>query len=130
MEPSFSTLRNPPGDALSAASIGIAPILWGNVDLADLRHATTSEATTSEAILEKIARIVYHGTQRGTWFREGAALCPALKAMYLQPAEVCVTIPAMIDGRDTSWPSSSESAAVGRRVLASAGGRLGTARVA
>ena len=47
------TLRRP-GDALPGASIGTVPILWNNVDLAELRHGT--DAMT---ILDEIARTGY-----------------------------------------------------------------------
>ena len=60
-----SALRRP-GDALPRASIGTVPILWNNVDLADLRHGT--DAPT---ILDEIARTGYEGTQLGIGFPGG-----------------------------------------------------------
>lgn len=97
MDPSLSSLLRRrlrrPGDALPAASIGTVPILWNNVDLADLRHGTTADT-----ILDEIARIGYDGTQLGFGFQEGQALRAALSARDLRLAEVYVSIPAMIDG--------------------------------
>ena len=54
-----ATLRRP-GDRLEASPIGTVPILWNNVDLADLRHGT--DATT---ILDEMARLGFDGTQLG-----------------------------------------------------------------
>ena len=52
MEPSFSDLLRRrlrrPGDALSAASVGIVPTPWNNVDLADLGHGTTAHSILDE----------------------------------------------------------------------------------
>jgi len=87
-----STLRRP-GDALPAASIGTVPILWNNVDLADLRHGT--DALT---ILDEIARTGYEGTQLGIGFPEGETLHEALAARGLRLAEVYLSIPATVDG--------------------------------
>ena len=58
--PDLRTALRRPGDALPRASIGTVPILWNNVDLADLRHGT--DAST---ILDEIARTGFEGTQLG-----------------------------------------------------------------
>ena len=87
-----STLRRP-GDALSGASIGTVPILWNNVDLADLRHGT--DAAT---ILDEIARTGYEGTQLGIGFPDGEGLRDALAGRRLRLAEVYLSIPATVDG--------------------------------
>jgi inosose dehydratase len=81
------------GDALPRASIGTVPILWNNVDLAELRHGT--DAPT---ILDEIARTGYEGTQLGIGFPEGRALRDALADRGLRLAEVYVSIPATVDG--------------------------------
>ena len=110
-----STLRRP-GDALPGASIGTVPILWNNVDLADLRHGT--DALT---ILDEIARTGYEGTQLGIGFPEGEALHEALAARRLRLAEVYLSIPATVDG------PTREAMAIGRervRLLRDGGGEV------
>ena len=110
-----STLRRP-GDALPGASIGTVPILWNNVDLADLRHGT--DALT---ILDEIARTGYEGTQLGIGFPEGEALHEALAARRLRLAEVYLSIPATVDG------PTSDALAIGRervRLLRDGGGEV------
>jgi inosose dehydratase len=110
-----SALRRP-GDALPGASIGTVPILWNNVDLADLRHGT--DALT---ILDEIARTGYEGTQLGIGFPEGEALRDALTARGLRLAEVYVSIPATVDG------PTGDAMAIGRerlRLLHDGGGEV------
>lgn len=82
-----------PGDALPRASIGTVPILWNNVDLADL--APTVDPPT---VLDEIARTGYEGTQEGRGFPRGAALREMLAARDLRLAEVYVSIPCSSDG--------------------------------
>ena len=91
--PDLRTSLRRPGDALARASIGTVPILWNNVDLADLRHGT--DAPT---ILDEIARTGYEGTQLGIGFPEGEALRDALAEHHLRLAEVYLSIPATADG--------------------------------
>ncbi len=93
------TLRRP-GDALPRASIGTVPILWNNVDLAELRHGT-DPAT----ILDEMARTGYEGTQLGIGFPEGTDLRDALAARRLRLAEVYLSIPATVDGPTPDAPS-------------------------
>ncbi|MEO8437841.1 MAG: sugar phosphate isomerase/epimerase [Chloroflexota bacterium] len=93
------TLRRP-GDALPRASIGGVPILWNNVDLADLRLGT-DPAT----ILDEIARTGYEGTQLGIGFPEGAELRDALAGRRLRLAEVYLSIPATVDGPTPDAPA-------------------------
>jgi len=110
-----ATLRRP-GDALPRASIGTVPILWNNVDLADLRHGT--DATT---ILDEIARIGYEGTQLGIGFPDGETLRAALAERRLGLAEVYLSIPATVDG------PTAEAMAIGReraRLLHDGGGEV------
>lgn len=110
-----STLRRP-GDGLPRASIGTVPILWNNVDLADLRHWT--DALT---ILDEIARTGYEGTQLGIGFPEGQALRDTLAERHLRLAEVYLSIPATVDG------PTSDAIAIGRerlRLLQEGGGEV------
>lgn len=83
----------PPSGALAAAPIGAVPILWNNVDLADLRHGT--DAST---ILDEIARIGYDGCQLGIGFPEGAELRDALAERNLRLAEVYASLPTSAEG--------------------------------
>jgi inosose dehydratase len=78
---------------LSGASIGTVPILWNNVDIAELRHGTDAEA-----ILDDIARTGYDGCQLGLGFPEGETLRATLAARELRLAEVYASIPATLDG--------------------------------
>jgi inosose dehydratase len=82
-----------PDDALPRASIGTVPILWNNVDVAELRHGT--DAAT---ILDEIARLGYEGTQFGIGFPEGDELAADLRRRNLRLAEVYVSLPATVDG--------------------------------
>ena len=110
-----ATLRQP-GDVLPGASIGTVPILWNNVDLADLRYGT--DAST---ILDEIARTGYEGTQLGIGFPEGEALRHALIERRLRLAEVYLSIPATVDG------PTPDAMAIGReraRLLHEGGGEV------
>ena len=94
-----TTLRRS-GDALPGSSIGIVPILWNNVDLADLRLGTDALS-----ILDEVARTGYEGVQLGIGFPEGAALGEALGGRQLRLAEVYCSIPATVDGPTTAAPA-------------------------
>ena len=85
------TLRRA-GDALPLAAIGTVPILWNNVDVAELRHGTDGLT-----ILDEVARTGYEGTQLGIGFPEGEALHEALAARHLRLAEVYLSIPATVE---------------------------------
>jgi inosose dehydratase len=114
--PDLRTSLRRPGDTLPGASIGTVPILWNNVDLADLRHGT--DAST---ILDEIARTGFEGTQLGIGFPEGEALRDALAERRLRLAEVFLSIPATVDGPTT------EAMAIGReraRLLDDGGGEV------
>jgi inosose dehydratase len=78
---------------LARASVGTVPILWNNVDFAELRLGTTAEA-----ILDDIARTGYDGCQLGLGFPEGDLLRSTLAARELRLAEVYASIPATVDG--------------------------------
>jgi inosose dehydratase len=82
-----------PGDALTDCPIGTVPILWNNVDLADLRAITSADS-----VLDEIARVGYEGTQSGNGFPEGDALRTALRDRDLRLAEVYASIPCTVDG--------------------------------
>lgn len=81
------------GGPLATARIGTVPILWNNVDIAELRLGTTADA-----ILDDIARTGYDGTQLGLGFPEGQVLRLALAARELALAEVYASITATVDG--------------------------------
>lgn len=103
-----------PGDALSTCPIGTVPILWNNVDVAELRLDT--DAST---VLDEIARTGYEGTQLGMGFPEGHELRDALAGRGLRLAEVYVSLPATVDG------PSDDALAIGRerlRLLEAGGG--------
>jgi inosose dehydratase len=113
-QPDLRSALRRPGDALPGASIGTVPILWNNVDVADLRHGT--DALT---ILDEIARTGYEGTQLGIGFPQGEALHEALAARGLRLAEVYLSIPATVDG------PTSDGMVIGRervRLLRDGGG--------
>jgi inosose dehydratase len=78
---------------LAGAPIGTVPILWNNVDFAELRLGTRADA-----ILDDIARVGYDGCQLGLGFPEGEALRSTLAARELRLAEVYASIPTTIDG--------------------------------
>ena len=114
--PDLRTVLRRPGDALPRASIGAVPILWNNVDLAELRLGT--DAST---ILDEMARIGYEGTQFGIGYPEGEALRDALGERGLRLAEVYVSLPATVDG------PTPDAIAVGReraRLLHDGGGEV------
>jgi len=81
------------GGPLGRASIGTVPILWNNVDIAELRLGT--DAAT---ILDDIARTGYVGCQLGLGFPEGDDLRLALASRDLRLAEVYASIPATVEG--------------------------------
>jgi inosose dehydratase len=78
---------------LAGASVGTVPILWNNVDIAELR-----QGTDAEEILDDIARTGYDGCQLGLGFPEGDALRATLAARELRLAEVYASIQATADG--------------------------------
>ena len=104
------------GGPLADASIGAVPILWNNVDVAELRLGTDAET-----ILDAIARTGYDGCQLGLGFPEGAALSGVLAARELRLAEVYASIPATPDG-----PTAGALAAIRERLrlLTAAGGEV------
>jgi inosose dehydratase len=81
------------GGPLGGARIGTVPILWNNVDVAELRLGTPAAT-----ILDDIARTGYDGTQLGLGFPEGDELRATLAARDLRLAEVYASIPGTVDG--------------------------------
>jgi inosose dehydratase len=78
---------------LAKARIGTVPILWNNVDIAELRLGTDADT-----ILDDITRTGYDGCQLGLGFPDGEALRATLAARELRLAEVYASIPATVDG--------------------------------
>lgn len=101
---------------LGTCPIGTVPILWNNVDIAELRLGTSAEP-----ILDDIARTGYDGTQLGLGFPEGDELRAMLAARDLRLAEVYASIPATVDG-----PTATALAEVRERLrlLVAGGGEV------
>lgn len=91
--PDVRALLRRPDDALPRSSIGIAPLLWNDVD-----GARPDMATDASTILDEIARLGYEGTQFRDGFPEGAALRDELARRSLRLAEVYVPLPVTVDG--------------------------------
>ncbi|HYM53600.1 MAG TPA: sugar phosphate isomerase/epimerase [Candidatus Dormibacteraeota bacterium] len=91
---SMSSLRlRTPGEALSAAPIGVVPILWNNADLPDL-----APPVSADDLLDEIARLGFDGMQLGVGFRAGDALRDALAGRGLRLAEAYVEVPCQAEG--------------------------------
>ena len=73
---------------LSAAPIGVVPILWNNADLPEL-----TRAVPYSQVLDEIARLGYEGTQLGVGFPRGAELVGELARRGLRLAEVYTALP-------------------------------------
>jgi inosose dehydratase len=101
-------------DALPRASIGTAPLLWRNVEL-----AAGHEPTDAVTVLDEIARLGYEGTQLGVDFPEGATLREALDVRGLRLAEVYAAIPTTVDG---PRPGAMDAALERLRLLEAGGG--------
>lgn len=101
---------------LPRAPIGIVPIVWNNVDLADLAPEVPASVVLDEAV-----RLGYEGVQFGRGFPEGAALGAALGERGLRLAEVYAELPVTEDG------PSDDALDIGRERLAilhAAGGEV------
>lgn len=101
---------------LPKARIGIAPILWNNVDLADL-----APETPAATILDAVVALGFEGIQFGRGFPEGEALSDVLAERGLALAEVYAELPCTPDG------PSDDALEIGRRRLAllhAAGGEV------
>ena len=82
------------GRALADVSVGVVPIVWNNVDLAE-----GSRLVPAVAVLDEVARLGYDGCQFGRGFPRGAALRTALEGRGLRLAEVYVALP--LPGRES-----------------------------
>ncbi len=98
--PDLRTSLRRAADALPGTSIGTVPILWNNVDLADLRLGTDAFS-----ILDEVARTGFDGVQLGIGFPEGSELRDALEERQLRLAEVYVSLPATVDGPTAEAPA-------------------------
>ncbi len=85
------------GGPLGGLPIGTVPILWNNVDVAELRLGMSAGT-----VLDDIARTGYDGTQFGLGFPEGEGLVGALAERDLRLAEVYASIAATVDGPTAS----------------------------
>jgi inosose dehydratase len=112
-----TSLRRPrSGEPLADSPIGVVPIIWNNVDLAD--HAPRVAA---EEVLDEIARLGYAGTQLGLGFPKGSTLRAGLERRGLRLAEVYAALPC-----DRRGPTDA-ALDVGRRhlgELSAAGGEV------
>jgi inosose dehydratase len=77
-----------PGGVLADSPVGAVPILWNNVDVAELRSGSDPDS-----ILDEIARLGYDGCQFGLGFPTGAALRTGLARRGLALAEVYASLP-------------------------------------
>jgi inosose dehydratase len=75
--------------SLAGAPIGCVPIVWNNADLLDL-----APATSSDTVLDELARIGFAGTQFGRGFPDGAELREALAKRRLRYAELYSALPS------------------------------------
>ncbi len=104
------------GGPLAGVSVGTVPILWNNLDIAELRLGTGPDA-----VLDDIARTGYDGTQLGLGFPEGQTLRLGLAARELRLAEVYASIPATIDGPTAEAPAEVRERL---RLLVAGGGEV------
>ena len=101
---------------LPGARLGVVPILWNNVDLADL-----APPTPIETILDVAVALGYEGVQFGRGFPEAAALRTTLATRGLVLAELYAELPCTPDG------PADDALAIGRARLAllhAAGGEV------
>lgn len=105
-----------PGGVLSDSPVGTVPILWNNVDVAELRSGSDPDA-----ILDEIARLGYDGCQFGLGFPTGGALRTGLARRDLRLAEVYVSLPCEVDG---PVPDALELGRERLAILHDAGGEI------
>jgi len=101
---------------LARSPIGVVPILWNNVDLADL-----APRLPAGVVLDEAARLGFQGIQDGIGFPRGSALRRELTRRGLRLAETYAAIPCGPDG------PSPDAIRVGRARLANlhrAGGEV------
>jgi inosose dehydratase len=81
--------------SLERASIGVVPIVWNNVDLAE-----GQSLVPAETVLDEVVRLGYEGCQFGRGFPSGDELSRALEDRRLRLAEVYVALPFPASERD------------------------------
>jgi inosose dehydratase len=101
-----SVRRRAADEPLSAAPIGVVPIVWNNADLPE--HAPLVAA---DDLLDEIARLGFDGMQSGVGFPAGRALRDALAVHGLRLAEAYVEMPCQVAG------PTEEALEIGRRRL-------------
>jgi inosose dehydratase len=87
--------RAPAGKGLDGVSVGVVPIVWNNVDLAE-----DAALVPPEAVLDEIARLGYEGCQFGRGFPRGNALRTMLTERSLRLAEVYLALPLTATSSD------------------------------
>jgi inosose dehydratase len=111
-----SLRRRAPGEELSAAPIGVVPIVWNNADLPEL-----APPLAADDLLHEVARLGFAGTQLGVGFPADDALRDALAAHGLRLAEAYVELPCHAEG------PTATAVEIGRQRLAelhAAGGEV------
>jgi inosose dehydratase len=83
------------GEGLEGAAVGVVPIVWNNVDLAE-----DAALVPPETVLDEVARLGYQGCQFGRGFPTGNALRALLAERSLRLAEVYVALPPVASSRD------------------------------
>jgi len=111
-----SLRRRAPDEVLSAAPIGIVPIVWNNADLPGL-----GPPVAADDLLDEIARLGFDGIQLGVGFPAGNTLRDAVATHGLRLAEAYVEVPCHAEG------PAEAALEIGRRRLAelhAAGGEV------
>jgi inosose dehydratase len=117
--PSPSAIRarlRRPGGALPDSPIGSVPIVWNNVDVADLRNGPDAIS-----ILDEMARLGYDGCQFGLGFPTGDGLRTELARRGLRLAEVYASLDCDVDGPP---PDALEAARERLAIMHEAGGEV------
>lgn len=92
---------------LARASLGVVPIVWNNVDVADL-----ADPVPADVILDEAVRLGFDGVQDGLGFPAPADLAAGLRRRGLRLAEAYVALPCTPDG------PTAEALSLGRDRLA------------
>jgi inosose dehydratase len=111
-----SLRRREPDEPLSAAPIGVVPIVWNNADLPKL-----APRVSAKDLFDEIGRLGFDGVQFGVGFPADDALRGALAAHRLRLAEAYVELPCHAEG------PTETALEIGRRRLAelhAAGGEV------
>lgn len=102
-----SVRHRAPDEQLSAAPIGVVPIVWNNADLPEL-----TPLVSAEELFDEVGRLGFDGLQLGVGFPAGGTLRDALAAHRLRLAEAYVELPCQRDG------PTEAALEIGRRRLA------------